>query len=476
MSISSRIDLFRASKTIFCACLLALVVPLGCSDDSDESESDSGIQQQQDAEHSGDVADADEEDIDEEDADSRPDVEQDQDGDGESDTLSDPDAADSDAADPDAADPDAADPDAADPDTASPPEGCPSDATGFSITQVNGDLEDGAELVVCGAGFGAQGPEAVFFENFESGTAGEDVTESSPVRGSWLSPSGHYVDDGSRSGGLSLLVADADETGGGGVGAVMGFPDEQGDFGLMHFDQFFVSWAERDLGDYPGNDSGPTTFSSDSSAKDIWVMYGDRGDNYDYSCSQGECNGNDIVLATHTGGGNFKTDGNTTGSDWWMQDFWAFQQWNMMSVFLSIDSQAPYGPVDAGVFEHFSADAPMHREEYDGAIMREELDEIPPVWDRIKFGAWYRKAGDVRRIMDDLYVAVGDGAPARVEIANAENIENATRIAISPVDGWSDGRIDATVNLGGFDPAQEDLFLFVVDANNQRSGGFALGQ
>lgn len=453
MSNYRRIESFRAFKPIFLACLLALLMPLGCSSDSNESRSDSGIQPQQDA--AEDARDA------------QPDREQAQDGHSDADSSEEP--SDADSSNHDASNSDTVD-------VLSPPLDCPSDTPGFAITRVDGDLEDGAPLVVCGAGFGAQGPEAVFFENFESGTVGEDVTESSPVRGKWLSPSGRYIDDAARSGNLSLLVADAQETGGNGVGAVMGFPDESGDFGLMHFDQFFVSWAERDLGDFPGHDSSPTEFSSDSSAKDVWVMYGSRGDNYDYSCSQGECNGNDIVLATHTGGGAFKMDGNTTRSNWWMGNFWAFQQWNMMSVYLAVNSQAPYGDIDAGVFEHFSADKPMHREEYGGPIMRQELDQIPPVWDRIKFGAWYRQAGDVRRIMDDLYVSVGDGAPARVEIANAQNIEDATRIAISVVDQWSDTRLDVTLNLGGFDPAQQDLYLFVVDANNQRSGGYALGE
>jgi hypothetical protein len=99
---------------------------------------------------------------------------------------------------------------------------------------------------------------------------------------------------------------------------------------------------------------------------------------------------------------------------------------------------------------------------------------IPARWDRLKFGAWYRAAGDVRRVMDDLYVAIGPGAAARIEIANAPAIENATEIAISTVTSWSDGEIAATLRLGPLDPSADALYLFVVDAANQRSAGYPL--
>ena len=352
-------------------------------------------------------------------------------------------------------------------------EGACEDGDGtFAVSDVQGEIEEGAEIVVCGDEFGDQGPETVFFDDFEDGEPGESLDEEGPVVGEWYTPGGPVVDDESRSGSNSLLLLDHEEST---QTSVFAIPDEEGRFGLRHFDEFFMHWSLKDLGDFPGNDSSPTDFSSDSSVKDIWVMFGDRGDNYDYSCSQGECNGNDIVLASHTGGGGFKHDGNNTRSDWWISDFWQFEAWNRMSFHLRLDDDDPYGDA-TGDFEHFSEEGGYFQDDYEGPMMREELDEIPPVWDRIKVGAWYRGAGETRRIADDIYIAIGDGAAARVEVADAETIEEATNIAVATVDDWSKERLEATLRLGDLDPGDDDLHLFVVDADNRRTPGFALNQ
>ena len=350
------------------------------------------------------------------------------------------------------------------------PEDCEADDGDFGITDVIGDIDDGLSVVVCGNDFGDQGPSYVLFDDMESGQAGEPVEESSPHVGQWWQVSTSYSDGAGRSGEQAMTI------GGSGSGnAQFGIVDEDEELGLMHFDEIFVSWALLDLGVFPGDNSSETEFSTDSSAKDVWVMYGDRGDNYSYSCSQGTCNGNDIVLVSHTGNGGFKIDGNNTNSNWWISglDFWQFETWNPMSVYLNVDSEDPYGPI-VGAFEHISPEGGYIRDDYDGTIMREEHDEVPPVWDRIKFGSWHRSTDGFDRIVDDIYIAIGDGAPARVEIADAPVIEDATKLAISTIDDWSDERLEATLRLGDLNPEDDDLYLYVVDADNQRSAGFAL--
>lgn len=363
--------------------------------------------------------------------------------------------------------------DAATPDVDVAPSDCPSPSA-EGISALLGDIAPGEPIIICGSGFGETGPTTVFFEDFEYGQPGQEL-ETTATLGQWLNPAGTYVDDSSLSGSNALLVADHIETEGRGVSAVLGFPDDEGDFGLKHFDEFFVHWSMRDLGDFPGNNSSPTSFSSDSSAKDIWVMYGDRGDNYDYSCRQGTCNGNDIVLATHTGSGSFKVDGNNSNTSWWIGNYWAFERWNTLSTYLKIDAADPYGPA-TGVFEHTAPEQGVYRNEYQGTVLREEHTEVPPVWDRLKFGAWYRTAGDVRRIFDDIYVAVGPGAAARVEIANAPEFDDASRIVISPITSWSDKRIDLSLRLADLADSPDDLYLFVVDAQHRRSAGVLLNR
>ena len=346
---------------------------------------------------------------------------------------------------------------------------CPAgDAAG--VHAVLGLADDGQTLVVCGGGFGDLGPDIVLFDDMEGQDTDSAVLDATQPIGAWISGSSTYVDDAARSGRMAMLAADNSGEDNG-RSTVFGIPDESAALGLREFDELFVSWALMDLGDFPGNNSSPTSFSSDSSAKDIWLMYGDRGDNYDYSCSTGECNGHDVVLGTHTGQGSFAIGGNTSAGQWWLPDYWQFQAWNAMSTWMRLDRSDPYGAIE-GVFEHVSPSGYV-RSEYDEPML-ETLDGIPPAWDRLKFGAWYRDAGDIRRVFDDVYIAVGPGAAARVELANAADITQATKRSICTVDSWSDGRIELTVHTGDLDLGNETLYLFVVDAENQRSAGFAL--
>ena len=349
--------------------------------------------------------------------------------------------------------------------------GCETGAGSFAVSAVSGPIADGAEVTICGDRFGDLGPTILLFDDMEGGRAGDPIAADGPAVGTWTHPSGRYVDDGSRSGTKAMLLADSEVTEGGGVSATVGLADEAGRFGLRHFDEMFIHLSIRDLGDFPGNDSSPTQFSSVSSAKDVWLMFGDRGDNYEYSCRT-ECNGHDLVIATHTSSGSFKTDGNSTRSSWWLPGFCQFQAWNTMSTYLRIDLEEPYA-ASTGVFEHVSGEGGYVRSDYEGQILQ-ELDGLPPEWDRFKLGAWYRRAGDVRRILDDLYIAIGPGAAARIEIANAEAIEDATRLAVSTVSDWSATEIAATLRLGDLEPAAEPLYLFVVTATGERSPGYRL--
>lgn len=354
----------------------------------------------------------------------------------------------------------------------SAPTGCPAGDGTFAVSDVQGSVQDGLSITVCGDGFGALGPTILFFDDMESGQADAPIGSAPPAIGEWLMPGSRYVGDAARSGSLAMLLTDTELTGGGGVSSVVGLPDRRGPLGLRLFDEVFMSISIRDLGDFPGNDSGPMQFSSDSSAKDVWMMFGDRGDNHEYSCSQGECNGNDFVFATHTGGGSFKHDGNNTVSSWWLPDFWQFEAWNVMSTHFRVDADDPYGDTH-GVFEHVSQAGGYLRDEYTGPLLA-DLEGIPPAWDRVKIGGWYRQAGDVRRVADDLYIAIGPGAAARVEIADAALIEDATKIAISTAHDWSPSTIEATVRLGDLDAQAEDLWLFVVTADGERSPGYPL--
>ena len=65
---------------------------------------------------------------------------------------------------------------------------------------------------------------------------------------------------------------------------------------------------------------------------------------------------------------------------------------------------------------------------------------------------------------DDVYVATGDGARARVEMGNASTYSASTNLALITPTAWGDTSITATVRQGQFD-AEDSAYLYVVHAD-----------
>ena len=76
---------------------------------------------------------------------------------------------------------------------------------------------------------------------------------------------------------------------------------------------------------------------------------------------------------------------------------------------------------------------------------------------------------------DDIYVATGPNAAARVEIGDAPTYKGSRNLAISTPQTWNDNQIVFTLRAG---PIMDfsHAYLYVVDANNNVSKGYALGQ
>ena len=134
-----------------------------------------------------------------------------------------------------------------------PSSDCPPGEGRLAVTEVRGSIEDGAEIVVCGDLFGAQGPNILLFDDMEGREGGAAVAADDPVIGAWTDPGGLYADDAGRSGSGAMVVNDTTDTGGRGVSSTVGLVDPSGRFGLRHFDEVFLHLSIRDLGDFPGN-------------------------------------------------------------------------------------------------------------------------------------------------------------------------------------------------------------------------------
>jgi hypothetical protein len=85
-------------------------------------------------------------------------------------------------------------------------------------------------------------------------------------------------------------------------------------------------------------------------------------------------------------------------------------------------------------------------------------------WTRLHFPGFERKDTNSIMYYDDIYVATGTGAMARVEIGNNATYSRCTNLTILTPTLWSDTAITATVRQGSFANGSS-AFLFVFDSN-----------
>jgi hypothetical protein len=77
-------------------------------------------------------------------------------------------------------------------------------------------------------------------------------------------------------------------------------------------------------------------------------------------------------------------------------------------------------------------------------------------------------------VIDDVYIATGPNAAARVEIGNATTYTACTNLALITPDSWSSNLIIATVRQGRFASGSK-VYLYVSDASgNVNSTGFPI--
>jgi hypothetical protein len=158
-----------------------------------------------------------------------------------------------------------------------------------------------------------------------------------------------------------------------------------------------------------------------------------------------------------------------------LKNAWDFGGWHTMMFHAELDPSEPYGPAE-GFFSFLNKNA-HHVNKRDGRFMEDQRSEGVPYtsWDRIKFFAWMNTGdADVNRILDEVYVAIGENANARLLISDGESLENSSRVFHLSPKQWTDSEIVA--NFPDYLPDGNAYFLHVVDSENSFSEGFTLCQ
>lgn len=327
----------------------------------------------------------------------------------------------------------------------------------FAAVDSVGINPDADTIVISGSGFGP-GPEIVLYDTFEASSAnrGGVISLDATPTGEWTTLhstyTAKYASDG-RSGNFSAQLYS-------GQAGIM----QQIQKHVTPTDEFFISYWVRIVGDrvFPGYyTSGSRTFSDDSSYKMMWLI------DQDYTGDS-----SDVCLPTHTGRGVFSLAGNdfnmktNVGNEWWSWD-----NWMRLTFWLKANDSNPTS--DGTIhFDTISADKGYVHRSYNDPVFDSD-GPSQKTYRQINFPGWVRppKGSGTDILYDDIYISTGNNAAARVELGNAANLSDTTRLDLLNVESWSNSQIVATYpTLKDSEAASMYLYFTGADGRTSQQG------
>jgi hypothetical protein len=327
-----------------------------------------------------------------------------------------------------------------------------------SISKVEGTLSDGQTIIILGTGFGATGPDIRVFDDFEKGKNGNTIFTGagSAQVGQWdsvaTSPGGpKYSNAHVHSGCLSSMSNWADNGAAEG-GRFIGLNS------LANVTQVYLSWWLY----LPSNKDVPGTsiklpnwklfwiYHNPWPESDIMVSYGDAkstGGNWFYMGKLDDTNNPQRISAAEIYNPTF-----TKG------------QWSRWEIYL-------VGSTSNGVMQMWETNASHAR--YRLADLSGASIHTGEEWNIVHFPGYGRGDPNSQTYYDDIYVATGAGAMARVEIGNSSSYTNCTNLAVITPTAWSNNSITAIVRRGSF-ASGGTAYLFVIDSTGAASPGYPI--
>ena len=312
-----------------------------------------------------------------------------------------------------------------------------------SITGTQSALMPGIPLVIDGSDFGPDGPNVVFFDDLEQGIAGNTVRtgSGSAALGVWNSVGSnapYYTTSAAISGSKAMQTNMSVNW--------LGYAEILLPTGTQ---ELFGSWWMY----VPSGTNIPGEGTSDGTNwKTVWLQ------------GSGTTN-NDLVIPTRLSSG-WLINGNDSP----------------FTESTSIDLQkGEWKRVWAWIKSGQASNGHVHFWELDGAgiIKREEWDNrnvgrTGEDWERLRINGYGRTTTNSFPTFDDIYVATGPNARARIEIGDRPVYAECTKLAVATPTSWSTTSITATPRQGNFSIG-ETAYLFVFDAAGiANTTGFAV--
>lgn len=325
------------------------------------------------------------------------------------------------------------------------------------INTVAGNITAGQQITISGSGFGANGPHVVLFDDFSQGSVGS-VHPTTAVVGNWSKAMCIVYADPMLSNGRGARCVGSS----GQLTSVVTFPTTQ--------EVFVSSYAYVPSGyKFPYSDS-PHSFPSISAMKHFWLMYGSNG----YSNTSEP----DIYGPNWTGAVWYRITSNDTpmaGFDTNHEVAWAWDEPVRWTLWAKGNNDSISGT--DGMFQGVSSSGHVEKSYTN---YKAWFDSSYPVkgWNQLNIIGYTRSGASFNNgdnwVIDDVYVATGANAAARIEIGNAPTYSSCTKLALFTPDTWSDNTITATVRQGHFSNGAS-AYLYVIDANgNANNSGIPI--
>lgn len=322
-----------------------------------------------------------------------------------------------------------------------------------TISGVSGQVGFGEQITISGSNFGA-GPNVILFDDFASGTAGQVHTKQAVV-GTWATTKGIIFSDPKLSNGQGMRVVGSP----GQLTSVVTFPTT---------DKVFISFA----GYVPDGYKFPSAaeeqkFPTVSALKAAWLMY--DSDGYNKSTKP------DHVLTAWTGGTFYTVASNDSGGpsqfDMNGDVAWQWDTPSRWSFWAKGNGTSRVG--SDGFFMATNGSRRVYRSYKDYKPWFTTTHTVK-AWNRVNFVGYVRSATSFADgnnfVLDDIYVATGDSAQARVEIGNAPTYSQCTKLTFVTTgaagDNWSSSSITATIRQGAFSQSElANAYLYVIGAD-----------
>lgn len=317
------------------------------------------------------------------------------------------------------------------------------------VSTVGGTIADGQSIVIGGSGFGASGPNVVVFDDFEGGTSGSAIKtgNGSAKFGRW---------SGRDSSGSSYY---------GNTAAVSGTKAFSSNFSVH-----YANWIQADL---PANTRA--LFVS-------WWLYlpagnnypgegGSEGINWKQMWVQGSSTADDdLVIPTLLGDDTWLVNGNDKDPGYSRYTDLGFDKGRWKRVWVWMKGSTGSSSRD-GEFKLWTLDANGVTTRVNDAGVNNL--KASGVWEKVRPNGYGRQTSNSVVSYDDIYIASGTNAQARVEIGDSATYAASKKLTILTPTSWANGSISATVNTGPF-KSGDSAYLFVIDGNGNASNGFPI--